>query len=172
MRKTIIMASCSSILGGLLACEPRPRSETPDDARAKAVLAEARKVEADKYAPGSYGAVVGALEKGDVGETSSFQYAGSAERLAGRALDEAIRVRQEAKLAADQQIRTARILFTVVEAVLRHHPPNRYTLPSDSELAELRRELSRAQDAYQSGDFAEAGLIAEDVCSALAGSAT
>ena len=172
MRKTFIIASCSSILGALLACESRPRSETPPSiGGAEGVLEEAREREADKYAPSLYSAAVEALEKGDTGE-ASLQNAGSAESLAGRALDEAIRVREEAKLAADQQIRTARILFTVVEAVLSHHPPNRYTLPSDSELVELRRELSRAQDAYQAGDFAEAGLIAQDVTSALAGSPT
>jgi hypothetical protein len=118
-----------------------------------------------------YTAAVEALEKGDSGE-ASLQNAGRAESLAGRALDEAIRVREEAKLAADQQIRTARVLFTVVEAVLSHHPPNRYTLPSDSELLKLRKDLSRAEDAYQAGDFAEAGLIAQDVTSALAGSPT
>jgi hypothetical protein len=171
MRRAFIIASCVSILAALLACEPpRPGIAEGEDARVEAVLAEARELEADRYAPALYADAVEALEKGEVGETS-LQDAGSAE-LAGRALDEAVRVREEAKLAADQQIRTARILFTVVEAVLSHHPPNRYTLPSDRELAELRGDLARAQDAYQAGDFAEAGHIAQGVTSALAGSET
>jgi hypothetical protein len=87
-------------------------------------------------------------------------------------LDEAIRVREEARLAADQEIRTARILLTVVDAVLSHHPPDRYTLPSDAELSELRMELSRAQDAFDAGDFVKAGLIAQEISSVLTGSPT
>jgi hypothetical protein len=173
MRKIVIIACCLSILGALLACEPRPEAPIieSDEGRVEAELVEAGEHEVEKYAPRAYAAATDALEKGAVGEAYR-ENAGSAERLAGRALDEAIRVREEAKLAADQQIRAARILFSVVEAVLSHHPPDRYTLPSDRELADLRTELSRAQDAYEAGDFAEAGHIAQAVTSALAGSAT
>ena len=169
MIKTFLIASCSSILGALFACEQRHPPETPatiedtegDVGRAEAALEQARKLEADTYAPNLYVAAVEALEKGDPSEL-----------LARAAMDEAIRVREEAKLAADHQIRAARTLFTVVEAVLSHDPPNRYSLPSDSQLVNFRDELSRAQNAYQAGDFALAGLIAQEVSLQLAGSPT
>jgi len=182
VRKAFIVATWSSIVGALLACEAQPPPQNPpgtENAEAadveavnvEAVMEQARELEAETYAPGLYGAAAAELEKGD-GREAFSQNEGSAENLARRALDEAIRVREEARLAADQEIRTARILLTVVDAVLSHHPPDRYTLPSDSELSELRMELARAQDAFDAGDFVKAGLIAQEVSSVLTGSPT
>ncbi len=167
--KTLVIALCSSILGALVACEQRPPPETPatiegtegDIGRDETALEQARKLEADTYAPNRYGAAVEALEKGTPSDL-----------LARAAINEAILVRKEAKLAADHQLRAARTLFTVVEAVLSHKPLNRHYLPSDSQLANFREDLSRAQSAYHAGDFALAGLIAQDVSSQLAGSTT
>lgn len=167
MSRIIYIALGSLTLGALFACDPKPRPQTettPLETRAKSPLEEARKLEADKYAPYQYGAAVEALEKGDSSER------GNAESLARRAMDEAVRVREEAKQAAHDQIRTARTLFMVVEAVLSHDPPNRSSLPADARMAELREELTRAQNAYTAGDFALAGLIAQDVASELRGS--
>lgn len=166
MSRIFYIASFSLTLIALSGCDPRPRpqTETPFAEDAEAALEEARKLEADRYAPHFYGAAVEALEKGDESET------GSAESLARRAMDEAVRVREEAKQAADQQIRTARALLIVLEAVLSHDPPNRHALPDDARMVELRQELTRAQNAYAAGDFPLAGLIAQDVSSELAGS--
>jgi hypothetical protein len=170
MSRIFYMALSSSLLGALFACEPRPSSQTETPLAGNGVpgaaLEEARKLEADKYAPSLYGAAVEALEKGDAGDTD-VQGEASAESLARRAMDEAIRVREEAKQAADQQIRSARTLLSVVEAVLSHHPTSRDALPSDERMAELRRELSRAESAREAGDFALAGMIAQDISSEL-----
>jgi hypothetical protein len=165
MSRIIYIALGSLTLGALSACdrEPRPQTETTIAEDAQATLEEARNHEAEKYAPSHYSAAVEALERGDSGET------GSAEALARRAMDEAVRVREEAKQAAHEQLRTARTLLMVVEAVLSHDPPNRSSLPADTRMAELREELDRAQDAYAAGDFAVAGLIAQGVASELTG---
>jgi hypothetical protein len=166
MSRIIYIALGSLTLGALSGCDrqPRPQTETAAlETRAQTTLEEARNLEADKYASYHYGAAVEALEKGDSGEQ------GSAESLARRAMDEAVRVREEAKQAAHDQIRTARTLFMVVEAVLSHDPPNRSSLPADARMSELREELTRAQNAYTAGDFALAGLIAQDVASELTG---
>jgi hypothetical protein len=138
-----------------------------DNDRTEETLQKAREAEAETYAPAAYGAAVEALERGATGEEG--MEADGAEVLAIRSMDEAIRVRAEAKEAADRAIRSATVLQSVVEAILRNHPSRRDAFPSDVRLAELKKELSRARDAYEQGDFAIAGLTAQNVESELSG---
>jgi hypothetical protein len=163
MKKTLLTISSSALLIALIACNDVRDTVPPvvldDNAQAEANLQKAREAEADKYAPALYGAAVEALEKGVETE--------SAEILAARALEETIRVRAEAKEAAHQAIRSATVLCTVVEAILRHDPPRREAFPSDSRLNELKDELARARAAYEAGDFAVAGVTAQNVASEL-----
>jgi len=163
MKKMMLTMSSSALLAALIACNDARDTAPPDvldkNAQAEANLQKARDAEADKYAPALYGAAVEALEKGEETE--------GAEILAARAVEEAIRVRAEAKEAAHQAIRSATVLCSVVEAILRHDPPRREAFPSDARLNELKGDLERARAAYEAGDFAIAGVTAQVVASEL-----
>ncbi len=169
MKERLLKISSSAAVAALIACNEVPDARAPVAldayARAEANLQKARDAEAEKYAPALYGAAVEALEKGVTGEEKLE--GDGAEMLAARALDEAIRVRAEAKEAADQAIRSATVLCSVVEAILSHDPPRREAFPSDARLNELKDELSRARAAYEGGDFAIAGITAQGVASEL-----
>ncbi|MGH9322051.1 MAG: hypothetical protein ACRD3V_19465 [Vicinamibacteria bacterium] len=178
MRKFFFILSGSAVLGGLLACDDRFRwdafsdlNDPREEAGAEAALAKAREARANVYAPALYGAAVEALERGATGDgTGTLEEKENAEAVAMRAMDEAIRAREEAKQAAHVSIRDASVLVSVVESILSNEPPNPEALPSDARLLELRSELSRALKTYEAGDYAIAGHIAQAVYSKLASS--
>jgi hypothetical protein len=138
----------------------------PDvQSRAESHLQKARDAGAETYAPALYGAAVEALEKGETGEEGLA--ANGAENLAIRSMDEAVRVREEAKEAAHRAIRSATVLHSLVETILSHEPPRRDAFPSVARLAQLKEELSQAQKAFNAGDFAIAGLTAQNITAEL-----
>jgi hypothetical protein len=158
---------------GLLACggirtddaREIDRSDAPEVA-----LARAREAQADVYAPALYGAAVDALERGETTEETDGTV--RAELLASRAAEEAIGIRDEAKRAAELSLRDAQVLLSVVEAVLSHQPTSGTSLPTAARVTELRVDLARASQAYEAGDFAIAGHLAQDAATELAGSAS
>lgn len=160
---------------GLLACSGGIR---PDDAREidradapEIALARAREVQADVYAPALYGAAVDALERGETKDETVGITEGtvSAERLASRAAEEAVGIRDEARRAAERSLRDAQVLLSVLEAVLSHQPRSVTSLPNAARVTELKAHLTRASQAYEAGDFAVAGHLAQTAVAELAG---
>jgi hypothetical protein len=169
----MLIGSCF-LFGALAACsDGLRRADFPDadesDARsASAALAEARKAEAEVYAPALYRAALEA-SKGVATNASKTEVHGSesAAVLAEKAMDEAIRTRMEAREGARRSIRDARILLSVVEAVADDSGTHRQALPSASRLEALKGELAQASTAFENGDYAVAGLTAQEVYSEL-----
>jgi hypothetical protein len=173
MKTRMLIGSCF-LFGALAACsDGLRRADFPDadesDARsASTALAEARKAEAEVYAPALYRAAEEA-SKGEAANASKAEVHGSESTavLAARAMDEAIRTRIEAREAARRSIRDAGILLSVVESLVDDPAANRQALPSASRLEALKGDLARASTAFEKGDYAAAGLAAQEVYSDL-----
>lgn len=162
------------LFGALMACSDDfrrsdfPDADESDASSASTALDEARRAEAEVYAPALYRAAMEA-SKGEAANASKAEVHGSESTavLAERAMDEAVRMRMEAREAARRNIRDAGILLSVVEALVDDAPASRQALPSAPRLEALKGDLARASTAFESGDYAVAGLAAQEVYSEL-----
>jgi hypothetical protein len=74
-------------------------------------------------------------------------------------MDEAVRIRMEAREAARRNIRDAGILLSVVEALVDDGAENGQALPSAPRLEALKGDLARASTAFEEGDFAAGSVL-------------
>lgn len=151
MKTHIFVAAILSTQLGFVGCgdDPGPGVKSAEST----ALEEAREVEADKYAPGVYSS---AVERDD-------------ERLARRALSEAIELRNEARRTAQDKLRDAEVLLDLVEKLKSQEDFGPRGLPSAEEISKLRDELARARQAFQENDFPTAGVVAQLVVQRLGG---